>query len=141
MALVIAFVPDPAKGVAEMARVVRPGGLVAAYMWDLTNGGSPIEPIARELRAMGMPALARPSEQASRIEALQALWSDAGLERIATRTITVQRSFDSFEEFWEANTTTGVPRAALDRMDASEVSTVKERVRAALDVVRTGNAG
>jgi ubiquinone/menaquinone biosynthesis C-methylase UbiE len=32
MALVIAFLPEPAKGVAEMARVVRPGGLVATYM-------------------------------------------------------------------------------------------------------------
>jgi ubiquinone/menaquinone biosynthesis C-methylase UbiE len=35
MALVIFFVPDPAKGVAEMARVVRPGGIVAAYAWDV----------------------------------------------------------------------------------------------------------
>jgi ubiquinone/menaquinone biosynthesis C-methylase UbiE len=35
MALVIFFVPDPAEGVAEMARVVRPGGIVAAYAWDM----------------------------------------------------------------------------------------------------------
>src|SRR6476469_4311482 len=35
MPLVIFFVPDPAKGIAEMARVVRPGGLVTAYGWDL----------------------------------------------------------------------------------------------------------
>src|SRR5580765_873099 len=34
MALVIFFVPDPAKGVAEMMRVVRTGGLVTAYVWD-----------------------------------------------------------------------------------------------------------
>ena len=34
MALVIQFVPDPAKGVAEMARVVRRGGWVTAYVWD-----------------------------------------------------------------------------------------------------------
>ena len=35
MALVIFFVPDPAKGVAEMKRVVRSGGTVAAYAWDM----------------------------------------------------------------------------------------------------------
>lgn len=35
MALVIFFVPDPAKGVAEMMRVVCPGGMVAAYAWDI----------------------------------------------------------------------------------------------------------
>src|SRR6185369_2343703 len=34
MALVIFFVPEPAKGVAEMRRVVAPGGMVAAYAWD-----------------------------------------------------------------------------------------------------------
>src|SRR5580698_4327539 len=45
MALVIFFVPEPAKGVAEMKRVVRPGGLVAAYAWDVFGGGSPTEPI------------------------------------------------------------------------------------------------
>ena len=38
MALVIFFVPDPVKGVAEMARVVRPGGMVAAYAWDIPSG-------------------------------------------------------------------------------------------------------
>ena len=38
MALVIFFVPDPAKGVAEMVRVVRPGGKVAAYAWDILGG-------------------------------------------------------------------------------------------------------
>ena len=45
MPLVISFVPDPVKAVAEMARVVRPGGWVAAYMWDVPGGGLPIEPI------------------------------------------------------------------------------------------------
>jgi ubiquinone/menaquinone biosynthesis C-methylase UbiE len=34
MALVIFFVPEPAKDVTEMVRVVCPGGLVAAYIWD-----------------------------------------------------------------------------------------------------------
>ena len=41
MALVIAFVPAPAKAVAEMARVVRPDGWVAAYTWDVPAGGPP----------------------------------------------------------------------------------------------------
>src|SRR5260370_31257555 len=40
MALVIFFVPDPAKAVAEMVRVVPPGGTVATYVWDNLSGGS-----------------------------------------------------------------------------------------------------
>jgi ubiquinone/menaquinone biosynthesis C-methylase UbiE len=39
MPLVIFFVPDPAKGVTEMARVVCPGGAVTAYAWDMPGGG------------------------------------------------------------------------------------------------------
>ena len=47
MALVISFVPDAAKAAAEMARVVRPGGWVATYMWDIPGGGTPIAPMNR----------------------------------------------------------------------------------------------
>ena len=50
MALVIVFVPDPAKGLEEMVRVVRPGGTVATYVWDMVGGGFPLEPILAEMR-------------------------------------------------------------------------------------------
>src|SRR5580692_1652466 len=53
MALVITFIPDPAKAVREMARVVRPGGPVATYMWDTLNGGVPLAPIETALRSLG----------------------------------------------------------------------------------------
>ena len=45
MALVISFLPDSDRPAAEMARVVRPGGSVAAYMWDIAGGGVPVRPI------------------------------------------------------------------------------------------------
>src|SRR5213082_2827160 len=51
MALVIFFVPEPAKGVAEMVRVVAPGGTIATYAWDIEGGGRPTAPIDAELRA------------------------------------------------------------------------------------------
>ena len=41
MALVIHFVPDPAKGIGELTRVVRPGGLVAAYVWNALGAEIP----------------------------------------------------------------------------------------------------
>lgn len=54
MALVIFFVPDPVKGVAEMVRVVVPGGLVATYAWDMPGGGFPMGLVQAEMRTMGL---------------------------------------------------------------------------------------
>ena len=101
MALVIFFVPEPAKGVAEMARVVRPGGTVAAYAWDILGGGFPQEPIRVELRALGIAPVNPPSVEASRIDAMRDLWRGAGLEAVETREITVQRTFPNFDDYWE----------------------------------------
>jgi hypothetical protein len=93
-------VPEPAKGVAEMARVVRPGGVIATYAWDLLGGGFPLEPIQAELRGMGISPVLPPSAPASRIEALRTLWTGAGVTAIETREISVQRTFANFDEFW-----------------------------------------
>ena len=87
MALVIFFVADPTKGVGEMVRVVRPGGLVGAYAWDFTGGGFPFHPIQEALRAIGIPPLRPPSAGAERMDVLRELWRDAGLESIETREI------------------------------------------------------
>ena len=130
MALVIHFVPDPAKGIAELTRVVRPGGLVAAYVWDV--GRDPVEPILTEMRTLGVTPALPPSVHASRMEALQRLWTDAGLEGIETHAITVQRSFDSFDNFWQVTTATGGPRATLELMEADAIAELKERVRGRL---------
>jgi len=63
MALVIFFIPEPRKGVAEMVRVVSKGGTVAAYAWDMPGGGFPLQPIQSEMFAMGFPPL-RPPQRA-----------------------------------------------------------------------------
>jgi SAM-dependent methyltransferase len=104
MALVVAFVPDPAKGVAEMARVVRPGGLVAAYMWDVPGGGSPLSQINEEVVAMGIVPSRRPSGWASAKDALHGLWANVGLVRVETQAISDRRCFANFEDFWITNT-------------------------------------
>jgi ubiquinone/menaquinone biosynthesis C-methylase UbiE len=54
MALVLVFVPEPRKGVAEMVRVLKPGGIAATYMWDMLGGGFPFEPVLAEMRAMDL---------------------------------------------------------------------------------------
>jgi SAM-dependent methyltransferase len=133
MALVIFFVPDPAKGVAEMVRVVRPRGMVSAYAWDVLGGGFTLEPLRIEMRAMGLKPTDPPSVEASRIETMQALWMEAGLDAVETRQITVQRTFANFDEFWEI-TLSGSPslRPTLATMSPADVERFKARVRARL---------
>jgi SAM-dependent methyltransferase len=133
MALVIFFVPDPTRGVAEMKRVVRPGGMVAAYAWDILGGGFALEPIRSELRAMGLKPIDPPSVDASRLEGMRDLWVGAGLEAVETREISVQRTFSTFEEFWDI-TVSGAPslRPTQEAMSRDEVELLKTRVRARL---------
>jgi SAM-dependent methyltransferase len=100
MALVLFFVPDPAKGVAEMCRVVRPGGTISAYTWDILEGGFPYEALFEGLREHGMEPMLPPSSPVSRMDATLDLWNGAGLKNIETRVISVRRSFGTFDEYW-----------------------------------------
>jgi len=129
MALVIFFVPDPAKAVAEMARVAVPGGTVAAYAWDLPGGGTPTAPIQAELRAMGLNPPLPPSVDASRIAALRELWAGADIEAIETREISVTRTFAGFDDFWSTTATGASLVSLLDSLEAAEVERLKARVR------------
>ena len=87
MALVISFVPEPARAAAEMVRVTRPGGSVSTYMWDLPGGGLPLAPLFRALQAIGKPGAMPPSADVSRRAALEALWHGAGLIEVETEVI------------------------------------------------------
>jgi ubiquinone/menaquinone biosynthesis C-methylase UbiE len=138
MALVIFFVPDPAKGVAEMARVVRPGGTVAAYAWDMLGGGFPLEPIRIEMRAMGLTVLSPPSSEASRIEVLRDLWTRAGLDEVEMQEITVQRTFPDFEDFWTISLSAPSMRSVVAATAANDIELLKARVRVRLPADATG---
>lgn len=100
MPLVIFFVPDPARGVAEMARVVRSGGTVAAYAWDMPGGGFPYDALLSELRALRVEIPGPPHPEVSSREALARTWAASGLREIATTAITVSRTFDGFDDYW-----------------------------------------
>jgi len=129
MALVLVFVPDPAKGVSEMVRVVVPGGTVVTYMWDMLGGGFPLDPIFEEITAMGLSAPRAPRMDASRMDALRELWRGAGLEDVQTREITVQRTYSGFDDFWTTNLKSPALGPAVAAMKPAEVETLIARVR------------
>jgi SAM-dependent methyltransferase len=103
-ALVINFIPDRPRALAEMRRVARAGGLVAGYVWDFAEECSPSGPLRRAMRRLGAEVQATPGTEASRLEALRALFAGAGLERIETRTIDVCLAYENFQDFWLAQT-------------------------------------
>jgi SAM-dependent methyltransferase len=139
MPLVIFFVPDPAKGVAEMARVVCPGGTIAAYSWDPLGGGFPYDALQVEMRGMGVEVLMPPSAGASGMDAMRSLWTGAGLERVETREIVVQRSFVDFEDYWA--TVIGGPsvKSKLAAMAPADLARLKLRMRERLPADATGS--
>jgi ubiquinone/menaquinone biosynthesis C-methylase UbiE len=138
MPLVIFFVPDPDQGVAEMARVSAPGGLVCAYAWDMPGGGFPYAPLQEEMGSMGFVVPKTPRPDAARLDALQAAWRKAGLENIGTRAFAVQRTFPDFEDYW--TTVRGGPSMVpvLASMTAGQIETLRNRMRARLSAPASG---
>lgn len=130
MALVIFFVPDPERGVAEMMRLVRPGGIVCAYAWDMPGAGLPHASLGRLLKDAGHPALRPPSWEVSSAENLRALWTHAGLQDVEVREITVRRRFEDFEQMWEITTGAASIAAAVRELDAATREDVKRQWRA-----------
>lgn len=139
MALVIFFLPDPAKGIAEMARVVRPGGTVATYAWDMLGGGFPWEPIHAEMRELDITPLLPPTVNASRLDMLRDLWTTAGIEATELRKITVQRTFVSFEEFWATTTLAASLQPTLATMTSDATERLKAQVRLRLSTDAAGH--
>jgi SAM-dependent methyltransferase len=139
MALVIFFVPEPAKGAAEMKRVIKPGGIVSAYAWDMmAEGGFPMEPMQAELRAMGRKPMLPPHPEVSRIDALRELWGGAGLVDVETRAITVARTFADFDDFWSSVLIAMSMAQAVREMSPAELEQFKARVQARLPADASG---
>ena len=130
MALVIFFVPDPARGVAELRRIVRKGGLVAAYAWDIEGGGFPYEDVHAAMRAVGFEPILPPHSEVARPEALHRLWTDAGLVDVETREITVTRTFASDEDYWSTATSAPGIAPVLARLDSKQLDRVHDSIRA-----------
>jgi SAM-dependent methyltransferase len=100
--LALNFVPDPARAAAEFARVVTPGGVVAAYVWDYAGGMAmmrhfwdaavALDPAAAELDE-GRFSLCRP-------DSLARLWTEAGLGEVRVEAIEIPTVFTDFDDYW-----------------------------------------
>lgn len=101
--LVLNFVPTPEPAVAEMMRVLRPGGTAAAYVWDYAgemqlirhfwNAAVAVDPAAQALDEADRFPLCRPAR-------LHALFAGAGFLETDCRAIDVPTVFADFDDFW-----------------------------------------
>lgn len=132
-ALVINFVPDRPRALAEMRRVARPGGMVAGYVWDFAEELSPSGPLRKAMRRFGAEVPAIPGGEASRLTALRGLFEDAGLEAIEARTIDVCLAYADFADFWQAQTPGYAPTSkVIAAMKDSERKRLMHAVQSAL---------
>jgi ubiquinone/menaquinone biosynthesis C-methylase UbiE len=139
MALAIAFVPDPVKASREMGRVVRPGGIVATYMWDFPDG-TPLAPLAAAMKSLGFALPERPSAHAAGRDVMRAIWQQVGLTAIETAIIRMRVSYSSFEDFWDSNTSPAGPSGkALSELTPSAREQLKMRLREQLPIAADGS--
>ena len=99
--LVISHVPDPRRVVAEMLRVTRPGGIVAACSWD-TTGGMELLSIFRKAAAALDPSAEnrRTSNFRAKEGAIPALLVESGLREVEETALTIQLNYGSFDDVW-----------------------------------------
>jgi len=102
--LVLHFVPDAVRAISEMVRVVKPGGVVAAAVWDSFGGMPSLRMFWDTVVAIHPPAeprrcglLIRPM---TRPNELQTAFQRAGLSHVAATLLTIRMDFESFEDFW-----------------------------------------
>jgi SAM-dependent methyltransferase len=141
--LVLNFIADPRRGLAEMVRVARTGGVVAAYVWDYAgemqlmrhfwDAAAALDPAAVELDEGRRFPLCRP-------EALERVFHEAGLEAVAVRSIDVPTVFRDFDDYWGPflGAQGPAPSYAMS-LDEGRRTRLRERLRSGLPTAHDGS--
>jgi len=99
--LVVHFMKDPVAGLREMARVTRPGGAVAACVWDHAGGRGPLSVFWRAVHELDPDAHDESGLAGAREGHLAELFAAAGLREIEQTVHRAAVEHPSFEEWWE----------------------------------------
>lgn len=126
--LVVHFMAEPVSGLAEMARVTRPGGVVAACVWDHGGAGGPLSLYWRAVRDLDPEAPDESGLAGAREGHLAELFAAAGLRQIEPTTLTVRVDFETFDDWWEPFTLgVGPAGAYLLQLDMAQRDVLRAR--------------
>ena len=128
--LVVHFMADPGKGLQEMARVTRDGGVVATCVWDHAGGGGPLSRFWDAARELDPDVDDESLRAGTRRGHLAELLGQAGLSRVEETTLSVSVEYAGFDEWWEPFTFgVGPAGAYLSELDPDRQAHLRERCR------------
>ena len=100
--LVVHFMDDPAAGAAEMQRVTRREGVVAACTWDFGGGGMSMLGLFWQSVRSFDPGAASETSPFGQLDRLEALWRESGLADVEAEGLEVSTKYENFYELWGA---------------------------------------
>jgi SAM-dependent methyltransferase len=130
--LVIGFMKDPDQGVREMARVTRPGGTVAACMWDIAGGGMTMLRIFWSAVREVVPSSTGERQMAGIADGdIAARFERAGLDDVVSGSIGARADYADFDDFWDPFTLAVGPSGQylMSSMSPEQQASVRERCR------------
>ena len=132
--LVIGFMVEPDRGVREMARVTRPGGTVAACMWDIASGGMTMLHTFWEAARDIDPGVAGERRMAGTWEGdIAQRFEAAGLDDVVSGALTASAEYAGFDDFWEPLTLAVGPAGQyLQSLGDAQRARVREACRTRL---------
>ncbi|MEO5575302.1 MAG: class I SAM-dependent methyltransferase [Gaiellaceae bacterium] len=128
--LVVHFMNDPVAGLAEMARVTRAEGVVAACVWDLAGGRAPISTFWRAARELDPDAEDESGLAGARAGQLSELFEAAGLRGVEEIELSSSLDHASFADWWGPFTLgVGPAGSYAQALGETELSALRERCR------------
>jgi SAM-dependent methyltransferase len=128
--LVVHFMTDPVRGLREMSRVARPGGVVAACVWDYATGRGPLSVFWQAVRELDPAAGDESDLPGVREGQLAGFFAEAGMADALATTLTVRVSHASFEHWWDRFTLgVGPAGAYVTSLDSDRSALLRERCR------------
>ena len=141
--LVLNFLPDPARGLAEMTRLTHSGGTISAYVWDYADKMELLRCFWDA--AVALDRAARAIDEGTRFplcrpENLKGLWAEGNLRNVEVRAIDVPTGFRDFNDLWEPflGGQGPAPGYAMS-LDEEKRSRLRDLIQSALPIAADGS--